>query len=71
VTVPTGMLFVDDGKASVKARYVNVAGLKVGDLVSENVSLSVPEPATALLLAHAAAARRLWRRRRASEELLG
>jgi len=71
VTVPTGMLFVDDGKASVKARYVNVAGLKVGDLVSENVSLSVPEPATALLLAHAAAARRLWRRRRAYEELLG
>lgn len=40
---------------SIKARYVNKYGAKVGDLVSENITLQtppqeIPEPATLLLL---------------------
>jgi hypothetical protein len=49
--VPTGTLLTDPLAASIKARYVNVDGAKVGDLVSEPISLQlVPEPGTALLL---------------------
>jgi hypothetical protein len=41
----------DPFAASIKARYVNVDGAKVGDLVSENITLQpIPEPGTALLL---------------------
>jgi predicted amidohydrolase len=37
---------------SVKARYVDDDGVKVGALVSEDITLTiVPEPTTALLLA--------------------
>jgi len=43
------------GTPSIKARYVDASGGKVGDLVSENISLQtppqdVPEPASLLLL---------------------
>jgi hypothetical protein len=57
VTVPTGTLFTGANESSVKARYVNGLGRKVGDLVSENITLSVttvvPEPGTAVLVATA------------------
>ena len=44
IEVATGTLFTGPGESSVKARYVNSAGGKVGALVSEGVTLSVPEP---------------------------
>lgn len=75
VTVATGKLFVGEAESSVKARYVNASGVRVGDLVSENLTLSkkstpsVPEPTTALLLAGAAVAHGLWLRRRPSRDL--
>ena len=53
VEVATGTLFMSPGESSVKARYVNSAGGKVGALVSEGVTLSVPEPG-AISLASAA-----------------
>ena len=43
IEVSTGSLFTDPGDPSVKARYVNSAGGKVGALVSEGITLSVPE----------------------------
>ena len=49
--VPTGTLLTDPFAASLKARYVDAGGNKVGDLVSEPITLQViPEPGTALLL---------------------
>lgn len=51
IEIPTGTLFTGDGEASVKARYGDIFMLKVGDLVSEGITLSVPEPGLALLLA--------------------
>jgi hypothetical protein len=69
IEVPTGTLFVDTDEASVKARYVNASGLKVGNLVSENITLSstgsppnVPEPRLGLLLLAALPSLALWRR---------
>ena len=53
IEVATGSLFDGLDEASVKARYVNFNGFvrqKAGALVSENITLSVPEPAVALLL---------------------
>jgi hypothetical protein len=63
LTMPNGTLFTDPNEASIKARYVNSDGNKVGALVSENITLQVcdkpdgchppqgvPEPATLLLL---------------------
>ncbi|MGH8750983.1 MAG: PEP-CTERM sorting domain-containing protein, partial [Burkholderiales bacterium] len=45
LTVDNGTLFTDLNEASVKGRFVDSAGAKVGDLVSENVTLlAVPEP---------------------------
>jgi len=50
-TVPNGTLFTDAFAASIKARYLDGDGEKVGDLVSENITLQViPEPGTLLLL---------------------
>ena len=50
--VPTGTLFTDPLEASIKARYVDDEGAKIGALVSEPITLQlVPEPGTALLLA--------------------
>ena len=47
----TGALFTGLDEASIKARYSDGAGNKVGALVSENITLMlVPEPATATLL---------------------
>lgn len=66
VTVPTGGLFVDGAPSSVKARYVTASGARVGAIVSEDLQLSVPEPRVALLVACAAAAHSLSRRRRPS-----
>lgn len=50
--VPTGALLkTDPFDASIKARFVDADGGKVGDLVSEGITLQViPEPTTALLL---------------------
>ena len=50
IEVATGGLFTGDHQSSVKARYVNSSGVKVGALVSEGITLeSVPEPSTGLL----------------------
>lgn len=53
--VATGGLFVGLDQSSIKARYVDDNGDKVGDLVSEGITLTdlseVPEPTTLGLLA--------------------
>jgi hypothetical protein len=50
--VETGGLFVEVDQASIKARYVDDNGDKVGDIVSEGTTLTlVPEPTTLGLLA--------------------
>ena len=54
LTMDNGTLFTppNPGVSSVKARYVDDYGVKVGALVSEDITLTtVPEPSTALLLA--------------------
>lgn len=52
VTMANGALFTGLDEASIKARYVNSDNRKVGTLVSENITLSVPEPESyAMLLA--------------------
>ena len=53
IEVATGSLFDGSDEASVKARYVNLNGnmrQKAGALVSENMTLSIPEPSAVLLL---------------------
>ena len=58
VTIDNGTLLTGLLEASVKARYVDASGLKIGDLVSENITLQVddglplpvPAPATVILL---------------------
>lgn len=54
ITMDNGALFTGLDMASVKGRFVNSSGAKVGDLVSEHITLTtpVPEPETyAMLLA--------------------
>lgn len=54
LTIENGTLFVPPSLdvPSIKARYVDDDGVKVGALVSENATLTiVPEPTTALLVA--------------------
>ena len=68
ILVPTGTLLTGDGQASVKARYADSSGLKVGALVSESITLSTgstptPEPGPIALLVTAALAALAWRRR--------
>jgi hypothetical protein len=69
VEVASASLFTGTDEASVKARYVTDTGSKAGALVSESITLStystpsVPEPASASLLAAAAAGFELARRR--------
>jgi hypothetical protein len=49
--IANGGIFTDNS-STVKARYVDDGGAKVGALVSENITLTlVPEPSTALLVA--------------------
>ena len=50
VEVNTGALFTGPDEASIKARYVDGQGNKVGALVSEGITLMVPEPGLAALL---------------------
>ncbi|HET8701128.1 MAG TPA: PEP-CTERM sorting domain-containing protein [Nitrococcus sp.] len=60
ITLPSANdLFTSSGAASIKARYVDTSGSKVGALVSEGISLqigtprppaSIPDPATLALL---------------------
>jgi hypothetical protein len=51
VDVPNGTLFTDALEASIKVRYLDGDGDKIGDLVSENITLQpIPEAGTAMLL---------------------
>ncbi len=64
ITLPTGGLNTSANGASIKVRYVNGSDHKVGELVSEGITLTTPatpaipaaEPATTLLLAVAVVA---------------
>jgi hypothetical protein len=50
IEIESGGLFLGVDQSSVKARYVNASRRKVGDLVSESITLGiVPEPGTLLL----------------------
>ena len=50
VTLDNGTLLTGINQASIKARYVDANGKKIGALVSENITVQVPEAsATALL----------------------
>jgi hypothetical protein len=54
IEVNNGTLKTAAGDASVKARYIDAAGDKIGDLVSEPITLQgfppIPEPGSAMLL---------------------
>jgi hypothetical protein len=62
IEVPTGDLFTGEGQASVKARYGDEFSAKVGALVSEGITLGVPEPLLGSLLAIGGKLA-VWRRR--------
>lgn len=56
LVLPTGGLLTGANQASVKARYVDNGGNKVGALLSEDITLSVvPEPGSLVLLGAAVA----------------
>ncbi len=50
IEMAAGDLFTGPFQASIKARYADNSGKKVGDLVSENITLMVPEPSAGALL---------------------
>jgi hypothetical protein len=71
ITMNNGILNTSNLGAEVKVQYVNADGVKVGDLVSENITLQVgrppnevPEPQTLALLGLGLLGIALSRRRR-------
>lgn len=60
-----GLLLTGTDAASIKARFTDASGNKVGSLLSENITITqVPEPGTLLLMGGGAVAAAVTRRRR-------
>jgi len=70
ITLDNGFLFVPPTQASIKVRYANSDGRKVGALVSEEIDLQthggsqVPEPSSVILLGSGLVGLVLWGRKK-------